>query len=73
MKNKGMERDLLERLLETIHRNTVKLSGIVNDTLDIHKLEPHKNAEEVTEHVKLKETVEELETIFHIGEGKEIV
>lgn len=73
MKDKGMERDLPEGLLETIRRNTVKLNEIVNDTLELHKLESHKGTEEVMKPVKLKGTIEELKTIFHIGEGKEIV
>lgn len=73
LKDKNMDETVKTKFLETIYKNTTKLNELVNDSLELHRLEYQKNDKDQLEPVNVYEIIEELKPIFQSTGSKEII
>lgn len=73
LNDKNMDDQIKTKFLETIYKNTAKLNELVNDSLELHRLEYQKNDNDQIEPANLSEIIEELKPIFQATGSKKIV
>lgn len=73
LKDEAMPENIRSRFTETIYRNSGKLNSIINDILDLHRLESAGSSVTVRKPADVDEVIKDLDVLLNFNNGKKII